>query len=84
MKSTYSVSEAQSALPRLLKSAERGEAVCIRRHSEPVAYIVSRERMEAIVETMELLASPDAMRAIREHRAKKTKFLALSELDRDE
>lgn len=84
MKSTYSVSEAQSALPRLLKSAERGEAVCIRRHNEPVAYIVSQERMEAIVETMEILANSAAMRAIGEHREKKTKFVPLSKLDRDE
>lgn len=84
MKSTYSVSEAQSALPRLLKSAQEGEAVCIRRHNEPVAYIVSQQRMEAIVETMELLANPAAMRAVREHRAKKTKFVSLSKLDREE
>jgi antitoxin YefM len=81
MKSTYSVSEAQSRLPQLLKEAEKGEPVCIRRHNETVAYIVSRERMEAIVETLEILGNPGAMRAIREHRAGKTKFLTLAALD---
>ena len=84
MKSTYNVSEAQSRLPRLLKEAEKGQPVCIRRHNEVVAYVVSRERMEAIVETMEILANADAMRAIRAHRAKKTKFVPLTSLDEEE
>jgi antitoxin YefM len=84
MKSTYNVSEAQSRLPRLLKEAENGQPVCIRRHNEVVAYVVSRERMEAIVETMEILANPEAMKAIRAHRAKKTSFVPLTSLDEDE
>ena len=83
MDSTYPVSHAQSNLPRLIKKAEQGEAVPISRHRQTVAYLVSRERMEAIVETMELLANPDAMRAIRAHRARHTRFLPLSALDAD-
>jgi prevent-host-death family protein len=81
MKSTYSVSDAQSRLPQLLKEAEKGAPVCIRRHNETVAYIVSRERMEAIVETLEILGNPAAMRAIRDHRSAKTKFASLAALD---
>jgi len=42
MKSTYSVSEAQSQLPRILKEVQKGEPVSIRRHDETVAYLVSR------------------------------------------
>jgi prevent-host-death family protein len=84
MKSTYTVSEAQSRLPKLLKEAEAGEAVCIRRHNEPVAFLLSRERMEAIVETLEILGNPDAMRAIRDYRAGKTKLVPLSVLDQDD
>ncbi len=83
MKSTYSVSEAQSRLPELLKEAEKGEPVCIRRHNEPIAYVVSRARMEAIVETLEILGNPEAMRAIRDHRARKTKFVPVGVLDKD-
>jgi len=75
------VTEAQSQLPGLIKRAERGEPVGIRRRDETVAYLVSRERMEAIVETMELLANPAAMKAIAEHRAGRAKFLPLSSLD---
>ena len=84
MKSTYSVSEAQSRLPELLKAAQEGDPICIRRHDEPVAYIVSRERMEAIVETLEILGNPDAMRAIHEHKAGRTKLVPLSALDDDD
>jgi hypothetical protein len=39
--------------------------------------------MEAIVETLEVLANPEAMRAIRAHQAGKTRFVALSALGRD-
>jgi antitoxin YefM len=84
MKSTYSVSEAQSQLPRILKEVQKGEPVSIRRHDETVAYLVSRERMEAIVETLEILGSRFAMRAIEQHRAGKTKFLPLSAIGQDD
>jgi len=81
MKSTYSVTEAQSQLPRLIKNAQKGEAISIRRRDDVVAYLISRERMEAIIETLEILGSPKAMRAIEQHRAGKMKFGPLSALD---
>jgi prevent-host-death family protein len=80
MGSTYSVSEAQSQLPRLIRKAERGEPVRIRRRDETVAYLVSRDRMEALVETMELLANPEAVRAIAAHRAGKVRLTSLAAL----
>ncbi|MEO8604214.1 MAG: type II toxin-antitoxin system Phd/YefM family antitoxin [bacterium] len=75
------MTEAQTQLPRLLRQAESGGTVGIRRRNDTVAYLVSRQRMEAIVETMELLANPAAMRAIATYRAGKAKFVALSTLD---
>jgi antitoxin YefM len=84
MKSTYTVTEAQASLPRLLKQAAKGDPICIRRRNETVAYVLSRERMEAIVETLEILGNENAMRAIQAHRAGKMKFLALESLDDDE
>jgi len=81
MAPTYSVTQAQRQLPGLIKQAEAGEAVRIRRRDDTVALLVSRERMEAIVETMELLANPKAVRAIEGHRAGRTTFLPLSALD---
>jgi len=46
-----------------------------------VAYLLSRERLEAIVETMELLANPAARKAIEGHRGGKTRFAPLSKVD---
>jgi uncharacterized ferredoxin-like protein len=46
-----------------------------------VAVLISMERMEAIAETMELLADPKAMSAIRKHRSGKANYHDLSALD---
>lgn len=81
MASTYSVTEAQSRLPSLIKSAEKGDFVRIRRREKTVALLISQERLDGMVETMELLANPDAAKAIEKHRAGKTQFLPLSALD---
>jgi len=80
-RATYSVTQAQSSLPRLLREVEQGTLVGIARRDETVAYLLSRDHLEAIVETMELLANPKARRAIEEHRAGRTRFLPLAALD---
>ena len=80
-RATYSVTEAQSSLPRLVREAEQGALVGIARRDETVAYLLSRDHLEAIVETMELLANPAARRAIEDHRAGRTRFLPLAALD---
>lgn len=59
----------------------KGEAIVIRRHNETVAYVLSRERMEAIVETLEILANADAMKAIRAHQDGKLRFRSVRALD---
>jgi prevent-host-death family protein len=80
MKSTYSVSEAQAKLPSLLRDP-KATFVPITRHNETVGYLLSKERMEAIVETMELLADPEAMGAIKKARAGKVRYTSLDQLD---
>lgn len=82
MKNTYSVAKAQANFARILKEAE-SRPVSITRHDETVAFILSRERMEAIVETLEVMADPAAMKAIRDHKSGKMKFMPLSVLDED-
>lgn len=67
-------------MPRLIRDAEAGRPIGIRRRDQTVAYVVSRERLEAIVETLELLANPASRKAIEDHRAGKTRFLPLSSL----
>ena len=80
MKNTYNVARAQANFTRLLKEAEE-KPIAITRHDETVAYILSAERMEAIIETLEIMGNAEAVKAIREHQAGKTKFVPLSALD---
>ena len=80
-KDTYTVTAAQSQLPRLIRDAESGRPIAIRRRDRTVAYILSQERLDAIVETMELLANPIATKTLEDHRAGKIRFLPLSALD---
>lgn len=80
MKNTYNVARAQANFTQLLRQAEQ-QPVAITRHNETVAYILSAERMEAIIETLEIMGTPEAMKAIREHQAGKTRFVPLSALD---
>ena len=65
-RSTYSVTRAQSQLPRLVRRAESGALVGIARRDETVAYLLSREYLEAIVETLEILGDPQMVTALRE------------------
>ena len=84
MDSTYSVTQAQTNLPRLIKEAANEGSIAITRHEETVAYLISRGRMDAIMETLDLLGNPTAMKALRDYEAAKTKFLPLSALNGDE
>jgi PHD/YefM family antitoxin component YafN of YafNO toxin-antitoxin module len=79
MKTTVSVTQAQAKLPRLLH-ADRITGVM--RHTELAGYIVPRERFEALIETMETLANPEAMEALRKFAAGNTKFASLAEVKR--
>ena len=80
MRSTYSVSEAQAQLPMLLKRAEN-DLIIITRRDKTVAYLVSAQRMEAIVETLEIMADPEAMKALRRVRGGEGKYYPVTDLD---
>lgn len=77
MKFASSIAEAQRGLPRLVKDAARDGAVAIAKRGETVAYLVSRKRMAAITETLDILGNPDAMRAVRKYRQGKMMFQPL-------
>ncbi len=64
MKKAYTIKEAQRRLSAVVRTAERGHLATLTRHDQPVAYVIGAERLAAIAETMELLADPEAMRAI--------------------
>ena len=83
MDSTYSVTQAQTNLPRLIKEAADEGSIAITRHEETVAYLISRGRMDAIMETLEVLGNPTAMKALQDYEKGKTKFRPLSALNGD-
>ena len=70
------------AAPRGVWSGTCGvRPIAITRHEETVAFLLSRERMEAIVETLELLSNPDALKAIETARRAKGRYYPLAALD---
>ena len=83
MATTYSITEAQAKFPAVVREAAE-HPVLITRRDKVVGYLLSPERFEAILETMEILANPKAMKAIRDYEAGKTKFHPLSVLDKKE
>ncbi len=80
MKTTFDIAEAQARLPRLVRSKQ---TVSLCQKHETVAFLVPRERMEALLETMEILSNPAAVRAIRRDQSGKGKYLPLPALDED-
>jgi len=74
------VTKAQKEFPALCRSKE---TVSVTRHGEVVAFVVPRHRMDALLDQMEILGNPDAMRAIRQAKRGKGKFVPLSALDED-
>lgn len=83
MNSTVTISELQAQAPRFVREAERQGAVTIARHGRTVAYLVSRARMEAIIETLEIMGDARAMKAIRAYEAGKGRFKDIACLDED-
>ncbi len=80
MKTTYSISKGQSQFPMLVRAAQRRGVAAITKHDETVAYVVSRERWEGMLETMELLADPVFQRQWRRLRAGKVRYHSLEAL----
>ena len=64
MKTTVTTTEAQANLPRLLRQLPAARAVTITNHGRIAGFLVSKDRMEAIIETMEILSNSEAMKSI--------------------
>ncbi|MEY3395980.1 MAG: Antitoxin Phd YefM, type toxin-antitoxin system [Verrucomicrobiota bacterium] len=80
MVDSYTIKTAQQKFSAVVDEAA-DHPVTITKQGRAVAVLISIERMEAIAETMELLADPKAMTAIRKHRAGKATYHDLSTLD---
>ena len=77
--STVNVTEAQANLPRLI----RQDSFAISRHGKVVGVYLSKDRIEALIESMELLATPDFIQAVKELKSGKPKLLSVPSLDRE-
>ena len=73
MDSTVTITELQDQAPQVVKRAGRNGSVAICRHGRTVAFVVSRERMEAILESMEILSDRAIMKSIRDYESGKVK-----------
>jgi PHD/YefM family antitoxin component YafN of YafNO toxin-antitoxin module len=73
MGSTVTISELQDRAPQVVKDAERNGSVAVSRQGRIIAFVVSRERMEAILETLEVMAQPELMKSIAEYESGKVK-----------
>jgi PHD/YefM family antitoxin component YafN of YafNO toxin-antitoxin module len=80
VKTTYSITEAQARLPALVRESA-DSPIAITRHDRVVGYLLSSERMEALLETVELLANPEAMKELQRARRGRSRYHPLSALD---
>jgi antitoxin YefM len=79
MAETFTVSEAQANLPRLVKQ----DAFAISRHGKIVGVYLSKDRIEAMIETMELLGDKKFVKALNDFESGRMKFKDLADLDED-
>ena len=70
-----SVSKAQSGLPKLCRDKK---SILITTHEKPVSVLLPIEDYEALIETMDVLANPTAMRTLRAAKAGKLKYHRLN------
>jgi hypothetical protein len=80
-RSSITVAELQSETPKILRQTQRRGMMAVTREGQVTAFLVSRDRIMAMIETMELLANPQAMKAVRAFEAGKGKFYSVDELD---
>ncbi len=80
MKTTYSISKGQSQFPALVRAAQRRGVATVTKHDEAVAYLVSREKWETLLETMELLGNPGFQKQWKRLKAGRVKYQAMETL----
>src|SRR5439155_21055627 len=83
MKTTYpimTVTQAQSDFPKLCREGKR---ILITKRDKPVSVLLPIEDYEALIETMDLLSNPKAMKTLRAAKAGKLSYKALNLIDED-
>ena len=80
-RSTVTATELQSRTPGILREAGRRGMLAVTEKGHITAFLVSRDRVMAMIETMEILSNPKAMKAIHEAEAGKGTYYSVDELD---
>ena len=78
-RSTVTAAELQSHTPKVLREAGRRGMLAVTEEGHVTAFLVSRDRVMAMIETMEILSNPEAMNAIREFESGQGKFYTVAE-----
>lgn len=81
MADSYTIKDAQQKFSAVVQESA-DHPLTITKQGRAVAVIMSVDRMEAIAETMEILAGPKAMAAIRKHREGRAVYHDVSALER--
>jgi PHD/YefM family antitoxin component YafN of YafNO toxin-antitoxin module len=58
------------------------DSFAISRHGKIVGVYLSKDRIEALIETTELLGNPEFTKALNEHKSGRMKFYQTAELDK--
>lgn len=69
MAKTVGVKEAHQNLAKLIRAAEEGDQVVITRDGTPAAILLGAREYSSIVATLEEMADPGALRALRQAEA---------------
>jgi antitoxin (DNA-binding transcriptional repressor) of toxin-antitoxin stability system len=83
VKDICSITDLQREGPSIVRRAEAKGSVPLARNGRTVAYIISRNRMEAIIETLEIMGNREAMKAISDYQAGRVNMRDASVLDED-
>ncbi|MGD0813318.1 MAG: prevent-host-death protein [Verrucomicrobiota bacterium] len=76
--SIVNVTEAQARLNKLVNS----DSFAISRHGKIVGIYLSRDRIEALIESMELLSRPEFSKALKDYESGQMKFHDAADLDK--
>ena len=69
MAKTVGVKEAHQNLARLIRAAEQGDQIVITRDGTPAAILLGAREYASMVDTLEEMADPGALRALRQAQA---------------
>ncbi len=74
MANSYSIAAGQKEFPKVVTKSAEGDPIPIERHGQTVAYVISKDRFDAMLETLELLSNSEFVQTLNAHRAGKLRM----------